>query len=81
MAASHQIVGIAKVPTHWNFINVSSEWWVGTHFVGDASEFTVFFIQKIVSCVIKENTKPVPVLSEPGNGFQFKFVVGYQLAF
>jgi hypothetical protein len=30
---SHQIVGIAKVPTPQNVINVSSEW-VGTHLVG-----------------------------------------------
>jgi hypothetical protein len=29
----HPIVGIAKVPTHWNVINVSSEW-VSMHLVG-----------------------------------------------
>jgi hypothetical protein len=67
-----------NVPTHWNVINVSSEW-VSTHLVGHCVRIHyVFFIQKIVPCVIKENIKPVPVLNEPVNVFGFKFVVGYQ---
>jgi hypothetical protein len=60
---SHQIVGIVKVATHWNVINVFSEW-VGTHLVGRRVRIhDMFFIQKIVPCVIKENIKPVPVMN------------------